>query len=116
MNLWITQTVLTSDVTGHHARPVEGGWELSWLPGRVLDRHQAITGMVLAESAADQPRPTDRRWPLINALAAELALSGSEAIASATSAADRADPVREPAVTEQAPAEATEDTDTWGDG
>jgi hypothetical protein len=83
MNLWITDDVMTSDVTAHTARPVAGGWELSWLPGLVLERNQAVSGMVLAETAAEG---TDQqRGPLLRVLAAELGLTGEEALQHLTS-------------------------------
>lgn len=81
MNLWVTEELMVSEDTAHTAHRVDDGWELSWLPGRVLDRNQAVTGMILAENVADHPVPAGRRWPLINALAAELGLTGPEAVA-----------------------------------
>lgn len=81
MNLWITNDVLTSEDTRHQARLVEAGWELSWLPGRVLDRNQAVTGMVLAEAVGDTPDVGSSRWPLISALASELGLSAHDVVA-----------------------------------
>jgi hypothetical protein len=82
MNLWITDDVMTSDVTAHTARPVAGGWELSWLPGLVLERNQAVSGMVLAETAAEG---AGSPGPLLRVLAAELGLSGEEALQHLTS-------------------------------
>src|SRR5690242_10851775 len=56
MTLTINDTTMTSDQTPHTARhaPSRNGWEVSWLPGRALDRNSAITAMILADTAADQ--------------------------------------------------------------
>jgi len=85
MNLRITDDAMTSDATPHQARLVETGWELSWLPGRVLDRNQAVTGMVLAETVADGSAVEASRVPLITALASELGLTGTQVVAQASS-------------------------------
>ena len=50
MGLTINDTSMTSTHTGHTARQAPGrphGWEVSWLPGQILDRNSAITAMVL---------------------------------------------------------------------
>jgi len=55
MTLTITDDHISSDRTAHSARPVHGqqhAWEVSWLPGRSLDRNSAITAMVLADVTA----------------------------------------------------------------
>lgn len=88
MSTRITDATMTSDLTRHDARRVEGGWEVSWLPGRVLDRDQAITGMTLAETVAQLQDEGQRTvidhthhgWPLIDDLAAELGLTGPDAV------------------------------------
>jgi len=57
---------------GHSAARIEsGGWLLSWLPGRVLDRNQAITGMILAELVGAELEPAAREWPDYKAWAEE---------------------------------------------
>ena len=40
MTLTINDTTMTSDQTAHTARqaPSGHGWEVSWLPGQLLDR------------------------------------------------------------------------------
>ena len=56
MTLTINDTTMTSDQTAHTARQAPGRphqWEVSWLPGRVLDRNTAITAMILADIAAE---------------------------------------------------------------
>lgn len=52
MNIKITDEAMTSDTTPHSTRPDGDGWAVTWLPGRVLNRNQAITAMVLAETVA----------------------------------------------------------------
>lgn len=53
--------MMTSDQTRHTARrdpERSGGWRVSWLPGRVLTRDQAVTAMILAgETAATGDDP-----------------------------------------------------------
>ena len=84
MTLTINDTAMTSDQSPHTARhaAAENGWEVSWLPGRILDRNSAITAMVLADTSADQRvREGHRLWPHIQGWAAELGLTGTDAIA-----------------------------------
>lgn len=84
MSLFINEAWMTSTASPHSARRLVdcGGWELSWLPDWLVDRNQAITGMILAQlgcgstwsqmPAADQARLDD--------LADELGLTGAEAL------------------------------------
>ena len=60
MTLTIHDTTMTSDHTAHNARhaPSRNGWEVSWLPGQTLDRNTAITAMILADTAAEEPACT----------------------------------------------------------
>jgi hypothetical protein len=51
----------------------------------VLDRNQAVTGMLLAETVADNSEVEASRVPLISALASELGLTGPQAVAQASS-------------------------------
>jgi len=84
MTLTINDTTMTSDRTPHIARqePGRNGWEVSWLPGRILDRNSAITAMVLTDTAADERvREGHRLWPHIQGWAAELGLTGTDAVA-----------------------------------
>jgi hypothetical protein len=84
MALTITDTTMTSDTTAHTARQAPGpehGWEVSWLPGQILDRNAAITAMVLADTAARAGLHEGHRlWPHIQGWAAELGLTGPDAI------------------------------------
>jgi hypothetical protein len=84
MTLKINDTTMTSDRTAHTAlqEPSQHGWQVSWLPGRTLDRNTAITAMILADTAADEHvREGHRLWPHIQGWAAELGLTGPDAIA-----------------------------------
>jgi hypothetical protein len=84
MTLIINDTTMTSDQTAHIARMAPGRqhlWEVSWLPGRTVDRNSAITAMTLADLTGQ--RDLDERhqlWPFIQGWAAELGLTGSDAI------------------------------------
>lgn len=56
-------------------------WEVSWLPGRLMDRNSATTAMVLADMvASDRVHAGHRLWPHIKGWAAELALTPPQAL------------------------------------
>jgi hypothetical protein len=84
MTLTINDTTMTSDQTAHTARQTAGSehlWEVSWLPGRALDRNSAITAMTLADHAAEHDlNERHQLWPFIQSWAAELGLTGPDAI------------------------------------
>ena len=84
MTIIINDTTMTSDQTPHTARRAPGSqhlWEASWLPGQALDRNSAITAMVLADHAGERDlNERHRLWPFIESWAAELGLTGSDAI------------------------------------
>ena len=84
MTLTINDATMTSDQTAHTACQAPGRqhlWEVSWLPGRVLDRNSAITAMVLADQAGVyELNERHRLWPHIEGWAAELGLTGSDAV------------------------------------
>ena len=85
--LTITGTAMTSGQTPHTARlaPSRDGWEVSWLPGQILDRNTAITAMTVAALAVDADLSEGHRlWPFIQSWAAELGLTGPDAIARAS--------------------------------
>jgi hypothetical protein len=88
MTLTIHDTTMTSDQTTHTARLASGSqhlWEVSWLPGRALDRNRAITAMILADHTGEPDLDERHRlWPFIENWAAELGLTGSDAINRAT--------------------------------
>ena len=84
MTLTINDSTMTSDQTAHTAlhAPGRNGWEVSWLPGKTLDRNTAITAMTLAETTAEQDLHEDHRlWPHIQSWAEELGLTALDAIA-----------------------------------
>ena len=88
MALTITDERMTSDQTCHRARHSpyaaadgQGAWIVSWLPLRLLDRIQATTAMTLAELVATHELPGESQWwPVLNAWAAELQLTGADAV------------------------------------
>jgi hypothetical protein len=84
MTLTITDHGMTSDHTPHTACPAPGrqhAWQVSWLPGRLMDRNTAITAMMLADTAADTDlHPGHRLWPPIQTWAAEFGLTAPDAI------------------------------------
>jgi hypothetical protein len=88
MALTINDTDMTSDQSLHTARQAPGhryGWEVSWLPGQVLDRDTAITAMILADIAATGDiYPGHRLWPAVESWSAEVGLTGPDAIARAS--------------------------------
>jgi hypothetical protein len=85
MTLTINDTTMTSDQTVHTARQAPGrqdGWEVSWLPGQVMDRNTVITAMILADTVSEGAvHEGHRLWPHIEGWATELGLTGSDAIA-----------------------------------
>ncbi len=86
MTLTINDTSMTSDYTAHTAQETPGrdGWEVSWLPGQILDRNTAITAMTLADTAAEHdPHDKHPLWPAIESWAEELGLTAPEALARA---------------------------------
>ncbi len=87
MTLTINDTTMTSDQTGHTARHAaeRNGWEVSWLPGQILDRNTAITAMTLADTAAEENLHEGHRlWPFIQGWAEEVGLTAPDAIARAS--------------------------------
>jgi hypothetical protein len=59
---------------------------VSWLPGRALDRNEAITAMVIANVVGDRGvgLADDPIWPHLDSWAAELGLSGADAVVRAS--------------------------------
>ena len=84
MTLTINDSTMTSDQTAHTARQAadRNGWEVSWLPGQILDRNTAITAMILADTTSEPDlREGHRLWPHIQSWAGELGLTAPDAIA-----------------------------------
>jgi hypothetical protein len=87
MTLTINDTTMISDDSDCTARraPDRNGWEVSWLPGQILDRNTAITAMILADTAAERDlHDRHRLWPHLESWAAELGLTAPDAIARAS--------------------------------
>jgi hypothetical protein len=105
MSVRITTTQMTSNTTTHRAVRVPGArgarrWRVSWLAGRLLDRDEAVTAMLLAEeitqtetanatgegpgSGSGSGRSPRVQALLIAAHAAELGLTSTEARALVT--------------------------------
>jgi hypothetical protein len=83
MTLTISDTAMTSDRRHCTARyaPDRNGWEVSWLPGQLLDRNTAITAMTLADTAAEHNLHEGHPlWPHIQSWAAELGLTAPGAL------------------------------------
>src|SRR5690348_17137621 len=84
MSLTIGDDTMTSDQSPHTARQAPGhrhDWEVTWLPGQILDRDTAITAMILADIAATGDiHPEHRLWPAVQSWSAELGLTGPDAI------------------------------------
>jgi len=100
VTLTINDSSMSSDRTAHTARhaPDRNGWEVSWLPGRTLDRNTAITAMTLADTAAEPGLHEGHRlWPHIQSSAQEHGLTAPDAIAQAATPPDGIDHHQEPA-------------------
>jgi hypothetical protein len=84
MTVTLNDTTMTSDQTTHTARLAPAAstlWEVSWLPGRPLDRNSAITAMTLADFIGEHNlNERHQLWHFIQGWAAELRLAGSDAI------------------------------------
>ena len=87
MTLTINDTMMASDQSSHTARhsPDRSGWEVTWLPGQILDRNTAITAMILADTATEQDlHESHRLWPFIQSWAGELGLTAPDALSRAS--------------------------------
>ena len=84
MTLTINDTTMTSDQTARQS-PSSHGWEVSWLPGQLLDRTAAITATTLSDTAAERDLHEGHRlWPYVQGWAAEPGLTGHDAVARAS--------------------------------
>jgi hypothetical protein len=100
VTLTINDSSVTSDRIARTARhaPGRNGWDVSWLPGRTLDRNTAITAMTLAGTAAEPGLHQGRRlWPCIHSRAHEPGLTAPGAIAQAARPPDGIARHQEPA-------------------
>ena len=84
MAIEITDTQMSSSevpVTATRSFSADSGtWAVSWLPGRLLTRNQAITAMTLADVLGQDVPADSRLWPHIGGWAGELGLSTAEAL------------------------------------
>src|SRR5258708_40179677 len=90
MSIRITDESMTSNRTRHTAElwptPESGEsptmWPVSWLPERPLGRNEATTAMVLADvlAVAGEMHCENPLWPRVDSWAAELGLSGPDAV------------------------------------
>lgn len=102
--LTITDTGMVSDTTRHRAAVepgavVEGGptaWRVTWLPGRLLTRNEAITAMTIAEfTVTHRPALGDvlsPAWCHLAAWADEIGLTPERALALASVAPEDVKP------------------------
>ena len=85
MGLTILDDSMSSDRSSHAARLLAGGghrWEVSWLPGRSMDRNSAITAMVLADvTSPGDVTEGHRLWVHVEGWAAELGLTAPDVVA-----------------------------------
>jgi hypothetical protein len=84
MALKILGDSMSSDRSPHTARLALGeqhAWEVSWLPGRRLNRNEGVTAMVLADTTANgDVYPGHRAWPHIENWAGKLGMTGSQVL------------------------------------
>jgi hypothetical protein len=104
MTLSIRDDNISSDATRPTARLTPGhehAWQVSWLPGRLLDRNAAITAMTLAEVVATgDVNPGHRLWLHIEGWSAELGLTAPDALTWISQPPGRVTSERETAVPE----------------
>ncbi len=91
MSVVIRETSMVGDTTAHHAERIVDDatphvdaehWRVTWLPGRVLTRNEAITAMTFAEIVQRETLSHDNEWwPFLDNWAAELDLTGPDAVA-----------------------------------
>jgi hypothetical protein len=96
MGLTIGDDSISSDRSRHTARLAPGEeqwWEVSWLPGRPMDRNSAITAMVLADvTAYGDVNARHRLWIHVEGWAAELGLTAPDVLTRVSSPPGRHEP------------------------
>jgi hypothetical protein len=92
MTLTVTDRLIRSPDTPHQAEVIGQTedadlWAVSWLPGKALTPRQALAAMEIADAAGQVPAECDAEvyddefWSRIDVWAAELGLSGRDAVA-----------------------------------
>lgn len=86
MSIHIHESTMDSGLTKHSVRRDDHSmrWQVSWLPGRLLDHNQAAAAMAIAKIIATTAATTmgdskDSLWRHLDDWAAELGLRCSEA-------------------------------------
>jgi hypothetical protein len=74
MSTFPTATDMTSSLTENHARLTPDGWVMSWLPGRVFTRNDALTAMALVEIYVSNPPVDSPSWLVAQCFERELGL------------------------------------------
>lgn len=83
----IGEHLMTASNSEHRAWCPDGeqwavAWRVSWLPGQLFDRNQAITAMMLTvEVSSGTTTPEQRKWPFVRSLADELGVDPVQAVA-----------------------------------
>ena len=90
MTLTITDKMIRSASTPHTAElhHFEAGdaWRVSWLPQRLMDKPAAVAAMRIAEEVGQIPADCDpevyddKFWTRVDAWAAELGITGPDAV------------------------------------
>ena len=93
MTLNIQDDSISGNHTAHTARLLPGDqqlWEVSWLPGRSMNRNSAITAMLLADLTGPGDMHTGHKlWCHIEGWAAELGLTAQDVLAQTSSSSGR---------------------------
>jgi hypothetical protein len=96
MTLTVGDGSISSDRTAHTARLVPGEAhrrEVSWLPGRSLDRNSAVTAMLLADVTACGDVKTGHRLRVhVEGWAAELGLTAPDVLTRTSGPTGRSKP------------------------
>lgn len=74
MGIRMTETGIHSSESGESARCCGEGWEVTWLPERVLDRNSAITALVLSELYLKDPPEGSKWWYVIRGFEEEIGI------------------------------------------
>jgi hypothetical protein len=88
MGIKIGADDMNSEATPHTAKRTADGWAVSWLAGRMLTQNEATTAMTIAEMVVERAHiladPSSKLWWHMDGWAAELGLTGPQAVAEAS--------------------------------